>query len=544
MSPSQATQQTVAMEGGISSQEGEEEERKSYEEEVNRIYEENKARMVEATARIQAKLDADYEEASLVAISTLAWPDLVAGLQAGELSTKQVLAAYQHAAIQVQERTNCIVDWVASAEEVAEVLDDVPAEERGPLHGVPVSVKEAYYVTGTYSTGGMKKYARNMLDEDADVVKMLRELGAVPFCITNVPQAMISQQCSNRIYGTSTNPRGQNRECGGSSGGEGSLVGGGGSMLGIGNDIGGSLRNPAAFCGCFTLKPTDNRGLSQHGVLNPTYARPIGVTPVGGFLARSAAALEAVYRIVWGDQANSTQSPWNEGSYRTRPKIGYFDRDCLYEPAYGCKRAVTDAVSKLQEMGYDTVKIKPPNITLTLDFFMGFITAERETDKFEVALRKEVIDSSLMGSLYNIINHPNPFNTADKLSQGNHNREKYRREYMKEVTEQGVEVILCPAQLMPAPPTEVMGSFQPAILPYIPWNVMNFPAGVAPVTEWSQEDEDKMDDYPTREPQEQLIKDYCKNAHGLPLGVQVSFNQIFTNSVVSHARVGTHFNME
>merc|ERR1719410_2154141 len=105
---------------------------------------------------------------------------------------------------------------------------------------------------------------------------------------------MMSIQCSNPIYGTSCNPHsepGNPRECGGSSGG--------GSILGLGSDIGGSLRSPVAFCGAFSLKPTVGRHLSQLGVVAPVGPPPVGVLVTGGYMTRSARALEQAWRITW-----------------------------------------------------------------------------------------------------------------------------------------------------------------------------------------------------------------------------------------------------
>ena len=101
--------------------------------------------------------------------------------------------------------------------------------------------------------------------------QILREFGAIPFCITNIPQTMISYACSNPVYGCTTNPFDNQRTPGGSSGGEASLLALGGSILGLGSDVGGSLRIPAHFCGITALKPTYGR-LPERGrdyVSNP-----------------------------------------------------------------------------------------------------------------------------------------------------------------------------------------------------------------------------------------------------------------------------------
>ena len=85
----------------------------------------------------------------------------------------------------------------------------------------------------------------------------------------------------------------------------------------------------------------------------------------------------------------------------------------------------------------------------------------------------------------------------------------------------GVDAFLCPAMLLPAPPCGVLGTFFPAVLPYVPWNTMNFPAGIAPITKWSKEDTEAMTKYPTDDLAYKLVHSYCKDAEGLPLAVQV-----------------------
>ena len=93
----------------------------------------------------------------------------------------------------------------------------------------------------------------------AFIFQVLKKQGAVPFVRTNVPQTMLSYECSNPLYGLTVNPHDPTRIPGGSSGGEAALVGGGGSILGMGTDIGGSVRIPAHMCGCCSIKPTGGR---------------------------------------------------------------------------------------------------------------------------------------------------------------------------------------------------------------------------------------------------------------------------------------------
>ena len=149
-------------------------------------------------------------------------------------------------------------------------------------------------------------------------------LGAVPFCQTNVPQTMCTIQASNPLYGETGNPWDKNRECGGSSGGEGCLVGAGASVLGIGSDYGGSVRSPAALCGICSLRPTSGRHLSQIGVREPTAVAPIWPRVVGGFMAAEVGALVTAFRAYW-DKGHSDASiapqRFDEDKFAKRCKI-------------------------------------------------------------------------------------------------------------------------------------------------------------------------------------------------------------------------------
>ncbi len=153
---------------------------------------------------------------------------------------------------------------------------------------------------GCDSTAGMTYNANSPCADDCPAIKELVSLGAVPFCQTNVPQTMYTIQCSNPVYGETGNSFDARRECGGSSGGEGSLIGAGGSILGVGSDTGGSLRNPAALCGIYSLKPTFGRHLSQLSVRSPIpNAITVHPTVVGGFMSSSASGLATAYKAAW-----------------------------------------------------------------------------------------------------------------------------------------------------------------------------------------------------------------------------------------------------
>ncbi len=166
----------------------------------------------------------------------------------------------------------------------------------GPLHGVPMTVKESYDLAGTTTTWGIPELRDNLMHTDALAVQRLKAAGAVVFGKTNVPIRLADFQSYNAVYGSTDNPWRAGLTPGGSSGGSAAALAAGLTGLEIGSDIGGSIRNPAHFCGVFGLKPTWNllpmRGHALGGVLTPTDISVIGP------MARSAADLEVALQLL------------------------------------------------------------------------------------------------------------------------------------------------------------------------------------------------------------------------------------------------------
>ena len=130
------------------------------------------------------------------------------------------------------------------------------SEAWGPLHGLPMTVKESFNVSGLPTTYGHAAYAHNIASSDAVVVQRLQAAGAVIFGKTNVPAALADWQSFNPVYGTTGNPWDTTRTPGGSSGGSAAALAAGFTGLELGSDIGASIRNPAHYCGVWGHKPT------------------------------------------------------------------------------------------------------------------------------------------------------------------------------------------------------------------------------------------------------------------------------------------------
>ncbi|HXC26509.1 MAG TPA: amidase [Stellaceae bacterium] len=180
-------------------------------------------------------------------------------------------------------KLNAIVVWqIDKARARARAADEALAkgENWGPLHGVPMTIKESFNLAGLPTTFGNPVWKGNIPAANSVVVDRLESAGAVIYGKTNVPYMLADSQSFNDIYGTTNNPWDLARGPGGSSGGEAATLAAGLSALGAGSDIGGSLRNPAHFCGVYGHKPSwgliPTRGHSPPGIVTPTDISVVG----------------------------------------------------------------------------------------------------------------------------------------------------------------------------------------------------------------------------------------------------------------------------
>jgi amidase len=178
--------------------------------------------------------------------------------------------------------------------------------ERGPLLGIPVTVKESFNVAGLPTTWGIPPFADFVPAEDAVAVQRLKAAGAVVLGKTNVPVALGDVQTYNPIYGTTRNPWDPSRTPGGSSGGSAAALAAGFGAASIGSDIAGSLRVPAHFTGVYAHKSTFGRLPSGGHVAPPSapldYSRDLSVI---GPMARSAQDLAVVFSVLSGAEVDS-----------------------------------------------------------------------------------------------------------------------------------------------------------------------------------------------------------------------------------------------
>ncbi len=180
-----------------------------------------------------------------------------------EVSALEVVQAHIARIEAVNGRLNAVVvPRFDEARTEAAAADDRLArgEPIGPLHGVPITVKECFHLAGTPASIGLARRQHELSADDGLLVARLRKAGAIVLGKTNLPQLMIWHESDNPVYGRTNNPWDLGRTPGGSTGGEAAIIAARGSPLGLGNDLGGSIRVPCHFCGIHGFKPTSLRG--------------------------------------------------------------------------------------------------------------------------------------------------------------------------------------------------------------------------------------------------------------------------------------------
>lgn len=224
-------------------------------------------------------------------------------IQRREISARELLEHFIARVEHHDKKLNAVVakDY-DRAREKAVAADEALArgEYLGPLHGLPMTIKDAYEVEGITSTGGAPIWKDHVPSRSATAVERLERAGAIIFGKTNVPFMSGDLQTYNDVYGTTNNP--WNLACGpgGSSGGSAASLAAGFTSLEFGSDIGGSIRTPAHLCGVFGHKPTFGI-VPKRGHLSPPpgWLRE-GDLSVAGPLARSAEDLETMLRLTAG----------------------------------------------------------------------------------------------------------------------------------------------------------------------------------------------------------------------------------------------------
>ena len=419
-------------------------------------------------------------------------------------------------------------------------------ELRGPLHGLPLSIKESIEVRGTETTAGLRSRAGRRVERDAVTVQLLRQAGAIVLGKTNVPQTLLSSETTNAIYGTTNNPWNHGRTPGGSSGGESALIASGQSPWGVGTDVGGSVRIPAGHTGICAIKPS----LHRWSNIGSTGAFPGQefVRSQMGPLARTTADLAFLFRSIDAPlhaRLDPEVPPLPIGDPAAvdtkKIRVGIFERDGYMEPSTAVKRAVREAGAHLERAGVDVVPYSPPNAENAYLLFIaamssdGLYTLERELDGEEIlsllkVMRRVVhLPSQLRKGLVRTLRALGEDRVArsfERLGEKrvhelwslNWKRLQMIREESATWTARGIDALLCPVYATPAPQHGATSEFAPGGVYTIRYNVMNLPAGVVPVTRVKAGETTRTQLADRIDKRAALID---SGSEGMPVGVQI-----------------------
>jgi amidase len=229
--------------------------------------------------------------------------DLLRALTQREISSRELLEHYLARVERWNPGLRAIV--TLDADRALRRADEADAargrgEIRGPLHGLPISVKDCFETKGLRTTAGSPRLAEHVPTADAAAVARLEAAGAIVFAKTNTPPLAMDWQTYNPLFGTTCNPWDASRTPGGSSGGSAAAIAAGLTGLELGSDIGGSIRVPAGWCGIFGHKPSWGI-VPQRGHIPgwPGSLREDDINVVGP-LARSAEDLALALRVLAG----------------------------------------------------------------------------------------------------------------------------------------------------------------------------------------------------------------------------------------------------
>jgi len=298
---------------------------------------------------------------------------LLQALQAGEVSSRELLESFVRQIEQHNKQINAVIATdLPAARRRADEADAARAENRlwGPLHGLPMTIKDTYEVPGMPCTAGAPIYRSHMPAQPAVAVQKLIEAGAIIFGKTNVPLFASDLQSFNAIYGTTHNPWDPARTPGGSSGGAAAALAAGFTPLELGSDIGGSIRTPAHFCGVYGHKATHGIISLQGHVPGPPGTLGEPDLAVAGPMARCAADLSLLLEVIGG--ASPRMQGWQLQLPPPRAERLAAYRVLLWadDPFCPVDASVTRLFSELEQ------KLKAHGVNVTLGPPPGFSLAQ------------------------------------------------------------------------------------------------------------------------------------------------------------------------
>jgi amidase len=296
-------------------------------------------------------------------------------LRAGEVSVAELAEAHLKQIGRLNPQLNAFADFDAERVRAEARRLDETKVARGPLHGLPVTVKSSIATAGYRCEIGSLIHKGEIPREDAVVVGRLRRAGALILGTTNCPEFLMAYETANLLHGRTSNPWDLGRSSGGSSGGESSAIAAGMSAAGLGSDSGGSVRLPAHFTGICSLKPTPGR-VPGRGHLPPCVG-PFSTLGAIGPMARTMDDVALMFRTLSGQDPCDPASPpvalREPGPDELRRNtIGFFEDDGLVPVTPETRAAVNAAAEALRKAGFRVEPFRPGTLELLRQLWWKF----------------------------------------------------------------------------------------------------------------------------------------------------------------------------
>jgi amidase len=308
--------------------------------------------------------------------------EMATAIRTGEASSREVLASVLARADAINPVVNAIVrrldDEAYAAADAADAAIAAGAEVPA-LHGVPCTVKENIDVAGTPTTQGVRALADAIAPIDAPIVARMRAAGAIPFARTNLPDFGLRVHTDSDLHGITNNPWALDRTAGGSSGGEGAALATGMSPIGLGNDIGGSLRNPAHCCGIASIKPST--GVVPSATVIPPTDPDLAsqLMAVDGPMARRVADVRLGLRTIAGAHVRDPFSlpvTLTDSAPTDRLRIAVMSEPPAGSTDPGIAAVVRAVADRLDDAGHDVVEATPPEFELVVMLWAALLIGQ------------------------------------------------------------------------------------------------------------------------------------------------------------------------